>query len=216
MKPFWRDWSTTALVRWVIGLIVILGTAAIFLDLAGDIWLRERFTWDAPIMQTVYTWRHSWLNAVMIFITDTASEFAIIVVAALSYIFWRQGRLADTVTIVASVVGAAVLSLVLKVLFARPRPDVIPPLVVEPTYSFPSGHTIVGVALYGLMAVFFWRQRLYGWALLSSLWVLTVGFSRVYLGVHYPSDVLGSLALGVIWLTVVVAVHDRLHTSHRR
>jgi len=216
MKPFWREWSIAALARWVVGLIVILGAAAIFLDLAGDIWLQEGFAWDDPIMQTVYAWRRPWLNSAMLFFTASGGRFAVIPVAVLSYAFWRQGRLPDTITVIVSVGGAAILTLVLKALFGRPRPDIIPPLIVETTYSFPSGHTIVAVALYGLMAVLFGRQERYGWAVFSSLWVLAVGFSRIYLGVHYPSDVVGSLALGVIWLAVVMAVHDRLHASHRR
>ncbi|NLG51301.1 MAG: phosphatase PAP2 family protein [Chloroflexi bacterium] len=216
MKPFLREWSLAALARWLVGLVVILGAATIFLGVAGDVWLQEGFAWDEPILRAVYTWRRAWLNAIMLFLTASGGRLAIIPVAALSYVVWRQGRWPDSVTVLASVGGAAVLTLALKALFGRPRPDIIPPLVIETTSSFPSGHTIMAVALYGLMAVFFWRQGHYGWAILSSAWALAVGFSRVYLGVHYPSDVLGSLALGVIWLAVILAVHDRLHQPHRR
>jgi undecaprenyl-diphosphatase len=94
--------------------------------------------------------------------------------------------------------------LLLKLLFARPRPNVFPPLTLETSFSFPSGHTMAAVAFYGLIAILLWRDHHYGWALLPGLWVPLVALSRIYLGVHYPSDVLASLAVGTIWLALIL------------
>ena len=99
--------------------------------------------------------------------------------------------------------------MVLKLLFARPRPALFPPLVVESGFSFPSGHVTTSVAVYGLLAVFLWRQGHRGWAIVAAAWVLVVAVSRIYLGVHYPSDTLGSITFASLWLWAVVAIRTR-------
>ena len=65
---------------------------------------------------------------------------------------------------------------------------------------------MAAIAVYGLTAVLLWQRRRTGWAVLAGLWVPLVALSRVYLGVHYPSDVLASLAVGTIWLILVMFV----------
>jgi len=82
------------------------------------------------------------------------------------------------------------------------------PLVVERGFSFPSGHVTASVAVYGFLAVLLWRNNRRAWAIFSAAWVFVVAASRVYLGVHYPSDVLGAMSLTSLWLMIVLAVHD--------
>jgi len=84
---------------------------------------------------------------------------------------------------------------------------VFPPLTTETSYSFPSGHAMAAVAVYGVLALLLWQRGKRGWAVLAGAWVPLVAISRVYLGVHYPSDVLASLALGTIWLIIVWFTH---------
>lgn len=121
---------------------------------------------------------------------------------------WRR-MWRDALVLLTSVMGAALLVAVLKVLVQRPRPDFIEPLIHAGGYSFPSGHATTGTALYltlGLLAsgwVKRWEIRIY--ILLGSLAVIAViGFSRLYLGVHYVSDVLAGFALGAFWVTLCV------------
>jgi undecaprenyl-diphosphatase len=64
------------------------------------------------------------------------------------------------------------------------------------------------VAVYGFLAVLLWRQNHWGWAILSGAWVLVVALSRIYLGVHYPSDALGAMIFASLWLMVIFAVRD--------
>jgi undecaprenyl-diphosphatase len=101
------------------------------------------------------------------------------------------------------------LNQVLKLFFARPRPDVFPPLTVEHSYSFPSGHMMAAVSVYGFIALILWKRRQRLLALMSALLIPVVGFTRIYLGVHYPSDVVGALAVGVAWLFLVYAGYRR-------
>jgi undecaprenyl-diphosphatase len=108
------------------------------------------------------------------------------------------------VALVVCYAGSWLLTDGLKLLFVRPRPDVFPPLTTELGYSFPSGHALTSAALYGFLAFLCWQARRRVWALLLAFFGLWIGASRVYLGVHYPSDVLAASAVGVVWLAVVV------------
>ena len=99
-----------------------------------------------------------------------------------------------------SVGGAVLLNVVLKLAFGRARPQVIPWLWQEGDTSFPSGHSSMAAALAVTVTALVWRTP-YRWpvAVFGVLYTVIMGVSRVYLGVHYPTDVLGGWALGVAW-----------------
>jgi len=117
----------------------------------------------------------------------------------------RRGRRGDALLVAVAVTGAEVLTLAMKLGFRRERPFFSDPLARESTFSFPSGHAMVSVAVYGVLAFLLagelasWRARL-AVLLPAALLVLLIGFSRLYLGVHYLSDVLAGFAGGLAWL----------------
>jgi membrane-associated phospholipid phosphatase len=114
-----------------------------------------------------------------------------------------------------AVLGGEVLNLLLKDLFARPRPSFEHPLVVDTSYSFPSGQAMGSVVVYGMLAYFFvltsraWGKRavLVGGA---AIIVLLIGFGRIYLGAHYVSDVVGGFTAGGAWLSAVITAWDAM------
>jgi len=196
-------------LRWLGGLAVVLTLGAIFTELAEDVWFHEGFTWDAPLILTLHQLGRPWLDTVMRVLTQTGEGGAIALALALAgWFLWRRQRL-NAATVVIGFAGAAALNSLLKLLLKRPRPAIFPPLVAESGFSFPSGHVTAAVAVYGLLAVFLWRQGHRAWAVASGAWVLVVAVSRIYLGVHYPSDTLGSLTFATLWLFVVFAIGDR-------
>ncbi len=112
--------------------------------------------------------------------------------------------------------GSVITGYLLKMLIDRPRPGGIIPLITETSGSFPSGHSTISVALYGYLAyllyVLFPSKRpliLAGVLLLIAL----IGFSRLYLGVHFPTDVISGYILGSIWLIVGVEVVRRMNSK---
>lgn len=120
-------------------------------------------------------------------------------------LLWRRGRRAWAVAGVVSAAGAALLDEAIKWLFLRPRPPAPYPSLGG--YSFPSGHATLAVAFYGFCAWLALRSQLpRGWkaAVVTGcgLLALVVGASRVYLSVHWLSDVLGGYATGAAWLTL--------------
>ena len=103
------------------------------------------------------------------------------------------------------------LNRILKYVFQRPRPHFDDPLLSLTSYSFPSGHTMTATVLFGVLAAYFfttapdWRRRVVIFFVASFL-ILLVGFSRIYLGAHYLSDVLGAMAEGLAWLSFCLTV----------
>lgn len=124
------------------------------------------------------------------------------------YFIWRHERAHLGLWIVA-LLGGLVINLLLKAWFARPRPTFANPLTVALFYSFPSGHATLSLVVYGLLTYFLRQATPHVWEriLLTSgaiLLVLLIGFSRLYLGVHYLSDVLAGFATGGLWLSFCI------------
>lgn len=148
-------------------------------------------------------------------ITELGSTAAVTGVALLTIVVglligpWRHG-VAGALTIGLASIG----NQAFKALVARARPDVLEPLVVEHGFSFPSGHAALGMVAYGVLAVLVARSRLSRRARLATIaalavLVLLIGVSRIWLGVHYPTDVLAGWTAGA----VIVLVYARLTRS---
>jgi membrane-associated phospholipid phosphatase len=135
----------------------------------------------------------------------------VLVVAGASAYLVPRGRGRDALLLVLAAVGAQLLTWILKALFERPRPSFEDPVATAGWFSFPSGHALSSIAVYGALAFVIGRGRRSS-ALLAGLALLVaaIGFSRLYLGVHYLSDVLAGFSAGFAWLLLAIAlVHAR-------
>lgn len=120
-------------------------------------------------------------------------------------------RYAESAALAIIVLGCSAFNIGLKHLFQRGRPVFDDPILTLPTYSFPSGHAAVSTVFYGLLAIYVLeqdRRRAVTWAAIgvATTMVALICFSRVYLGLHYLSDVLGGAAEGIAWLAACWAV----------
>jgi len=192
------------LIRWLLGLGVVSALMFVFAKLAEDVWFQEGFSWDAPIILAIHQLGSPTLDLFMRFVTQTGELGAITVAIIMAGWFLSKSRRIEAYTVVVAFGGAVTINSLLKLLFARPRPSLFPPLVVERGFSFPSGHVTASMAVYGLLAVVLWQNKQYGWSILSGLWILLVAVSRVYLGLHYPSDTLAAIAFTSLWVIAVV------------
>ena len=128
-------------------------------------------------------------------IGDTIGRIAILAVV-FPLLLWRQRR-ADALWLALMMAGGTALNLILKQLFAAPRPDLLPHLDVVHSYSFPSGHAAGNMMLFGALAMLAARRSVY-WA--AGGMIALIGVSRVWLGVHWPSDVMAGWVEGFGWL----------------
>jgi undecaprenyl-diphosphatase len=136
----------------------------------------------------------------------TALLTLIVLVVTIYYVL--QGRYREMLVMLTAVLGAFMLSYMLKGIFDRPRPDLIPEGEYVYTASFPSGHALLAASTYltlGIIVAQLMAQiklRVFV-LLLSTIVIVLVGFSRVYLGVHWPTDVLAGWTIGIVWAMLV-------------
>lgn len=152
--------------------------------------------------------------------TITYAGDAIAVISILVILFaFNKTRHRFAIPVFISVMTSAALNFLLKNIIARPRPAGI--MLVNATgYSFPSGHAMVNIALYGMVILLVWKYienkklRYIITAVCASL-ILAIGYSRVYLGVHYTTDVLGGWVIGLV-VTVIVYKGWRYFDENKR
>jgi membrane-associated phospholipid phosphatase len=135
---------------------------------------------------------------------------ALVAAVAAAHLVGRK-RLRDATVVVLAIVGAQLGGWVLKALFERPRPSFDDPVASADWFSFPSGHAMSSIALYGALVYVFadrLRSREARLGVLGgvALLVLAIGFSRLYLGVHYLTDVLAGYSAGLAWLLLLLGV----------
>jgi len=144
----------------------------------------------------------------------SAAVITIVLVAVIGFVAIRRQYHALGLIIV-SVAGGGLINLLLKHFFARPRPDLVEPLMRETSASFPSGHSLLSAVVYLTLGALLTRlvqpKRLKLYIITTALFLsFIVGLSRVYLGVHYPTDVLAGWTVGLVWAVVCWLVAARL------
>ncbi len=204
----------------VIGLVVSAICLWVFAKLAREVLSEQEFTLiDNSIAADLHLYATP--LATQVFLILSAFGFQILYLVALVvglYFILKRAWLRLSLWI-AALVGGQVLNLLLKDWFARPRPVFSDPLAVALFYSFPSGHATMSLIAYGLIAYFLWTsaaprfpRRLATVAL--TLLILLIGLSRLYLGVHYFSDVIAGFAAGGLWLSFCITAADFIRRRH--
>lgn len=166
---------------------------------------------DSPVTHWLVEHRVPWLTWVMLAVTQLGSAWFVITLVAIVTLVLVGRRSSRSLMLIVplSAAGASLLVTVVKLLIARPRPTIGDVVAVANGFSFPSGHSAQAVATYAALAwvvtrgLFRRGARTAVW-LAAGVIVLLIGFSRLYLGVHWLSDVIGGYTIGACWLVVVV------------
>lgn len=181
----------------------------VFAQIAEEVLEKESQAFDTRILLAIERIHTPLLDRVMLAITFIGDPTVLLVIC-LGFGIWllKQGRRATTTTLGVAVVGSIVLNFLLKNLFGRARPELWNRIVDVGYYSFPSGHAMVSLVIYGLIGYILSTRFPRARTLIICLTVILVaaiGFSRLYLGVHWPTDVAAGYAAGLVWLIACIS-----------
>jgi len=194
-----------------VGFAAAAAALLLFGYLANEVLRGETLRFDSFIRNNVHSWASPPLTYAMRAVTQLGAP-RFLIVLSLVLILWlaRMGRKRAAILLVVAAAGAAALDELLKLVFHRPRPEAFFGYPEPSTYSFPSGHAIASCCFYGVLAAIVTaRMRSRGakiavWTA-AALVAAAIGFSRIYLGVHYPSDVVAGYAVAVVWVAALRA-----------
>lgn len=172
-------------------------------------------TFDSIIISFVQGFETPLVTSIMkvfSFIGGTKSV-AVISLLAIFFLYKVLKHRSELVLFIAVIAGAGLLFTTLKQMFHRARPD-LHRLAEASNYSFPSGHATMSFALYGILTFLLWRHipTRFGRTILiifSVFMILAIGISRIYLGVHYPSDIIAGYFISAFWLTFAIGFYQR-------
>lgn len=192
-----------------VGGILLAGFALwVFAQIADEVLEKESYAFDSSVLLAIRRIHTPLLERSMIGITFIGDP-SVLLVLSIGVSIWllRQGRRASAATIAIGALGAIGLNVLLKHLFGRARPALWNRIVDVGQYSFPSGHAMVSLVIYGLIGYiittkFPQQQKLI--IILTAILIVTIGFSRLYLGVHWPTDVIAGYAAGFVWLIACI------------
>ena len=186
----------------------------VFAELAEEVHELEEFVFDAPLL----TWLHAvatpGLDRFFIGVSAAGYEFGVVpidILMVLALLAWRRWR--EALFAACALGGSGLLNLATKQVFQRDRPSLWESVAPESTFSFPSGHAMGSMTLAVTVVLLAWHTR-WRWpaVIAAAVFVALVGLSRIYLGVHYPSDIIGGWAAGMAW---VVGVYFAIYRGGR-
>ena len=182
-----------------------------FTSLVGEVHENEIFPFDAPMLNTLHAMSTPALDRFFVLMTRLGYRWGVIPVDAVVLVFLAmRRRFRDSLFFGIAVIGSAVLNIVAKNHYARMRPDLWISLTPETTYSFPSGHAMGSMTL-GVALMLLWWPTRGRWPVIiaSTTLIFLVGLSRIYLGVHYPSDILAGWTAAIAWTYGMYMLVDR-------
>ncbi len=216
--PAWlraHAWRLAALFLCVLAPLWLFGEIA---EEVGELDSARGLGWDETILLYLRSQSGPVLDRLMLGIsTISAGPWVATVDVAVFVFLWAARRQLDALFWAFATGGAALLNVAAKHGYARIRPDLWPSIAPELSYSFPSGHTMQSMALAAAAVALLWSTPARGWAIaVGAAFTGLVGLSRVYLGVHFPSDVAAGWAASLAWVVGLRLVFDHRAARRRR
>lgn len=210
-KTLARDLFVAYVAAWGVG---ILYGASIRVSSTWD----EGAAWERNMLRWFHAWTlPPWLDAVVLQVPLTGTNLTILpLTLAIGLWLWkrkRRGIIALQLLVVT--VGSLSLNPTMKYMLGRDRPDLFPRRGMYNWASYPSGHAILTIAVYLTVALLLYRTRGWRWPFMVAPAVfLANSYSRLYLAVHWPTDLIGGLLIGIVWLYGTWRAFSR-HPTHR-
>jgi len=196
------------------GMLLLFVFVGILLPLAGfgalahELREGEGFFFDVPLLEFAHGMARAGFDRFFVVVAALGYQYGVVPVdvVLVAILGWTR-RLREGLFAGLAIIGSALLNLGAKPLFGRDRPSLWESIAPEGNYSFPSGHAMGSMTLACVMVLLCWHTRLRWPAVIAmSAFVALVGLSRIYLGVHYPSDILAGWAAAIAWTYAVYAL----------
>ncbi|MDQ6665900.1 MAG: phosphatase PAP2 family protein [Acidobacteriota bacterium] len=198
------------------GLLLAVLSVMLFAWLGEEVLENDTARFDNRVRALVHAEARPSLTEAMKVTSDVGSPIAVSVWTLAAFaIFWKQRKRRDALSLAATVLGASIVDYVLKISFHRVRPVPFFSLPTPLTFSFPSGHSMLAFCFYTALAYLLCShtasagKRVAIWIAAVAIFLL-IGLSRIYLGVHYPSDVIAGYAAGSVWVATLYAAEQIL------
>lgn len=177
----------------------------IFVLIANQVYGNRVIPFDASVLLWLHSWSNPALDTLAVALTDIGGAVAVsLYAAALVAALLLCGRYRMATFVFTAASSALAANVVLKILFQRSRPELWERLVIEHSYSFPSGHAMMSATFACIVVAMLWQTRYKLAAIIGgALFVVLIGLTRMYLGVHYPTDVLAGWCLGAASVTLI-------------
>lgn len=190
--------------RWCLLFICLI----IFIVILENVYDAEIIAFDTNIYNAISLSRTNAMTNIVKIITQFGSAKFLILITLLSFVVIKNKKI--PISIALNLVSIGALNQILKIIIRRPRPEGFR-LIEETGYSFPSGHSMASMAFYGLIIYFVFKyvknkNTKMTICTILSLLILFIGMSRIYLGVHYASDVIAGFVLSIAYLVVFITI----------
>ena len=217
-----KSFYTTVGIFLTVGAVLAILATAAFAELAERVLAGGTQAFDVAILQWLHTHQSKQLTALMVEMTYLGTGTVVIVVVGVAALFlWHTEHKHSARLLLAATVGNILLNGALKLVYHRARPSVFEWQTTAVSSSFPSGHAMSATVVYGTVAYLLIRLQRHQWAKLLTLFsaislILLICLTRLYLGVHYPSDVIGGIIVGLAWASFCMATLEASLALARR
>ncbi|MFD1929674.1 phosphatase PAP2 family protein [Sporosarcina siberiensis] len=200
-------------LRLLLALILCICFGVLFGYIASAISSESIVDFDRTVIDFVQGMETTWLTTALKGFTWIGSVYFVAPIGLLivGYLYFKLHYRHQAVLFATVMIGTVVVNFLLKIYFKRERPE-IHKIMEANGFSFPSGHTMMAFSLYAIIAYIAWRNVRTTLSrvllfLFAVTMIIVIGMSRIYLGVHFPSDVIGGLAASALWLTIAISVY---------
>jgi undecaprenyl-diphosphatase len=217
-----RDLRAAVGVVLLAGILAAAAGTALFAWFAAHVRSGRTQGWDEAFLRYLAEHRIPWLESTLVEVTLLGTATVVVAIAGVAALFLALTRhKASAALLLSSTAGSVILNNVLKTFFDRPRPQIFTWGTHALTTSFPSGHAMSAATVYATIAYLVarlekrrsTRRVTY---VVATLFIVAISFSRLYLGVHYPSDVLAGLVVGLAWAGFCMAMLEAVQWYQRR
>ena len=225
LRKFWNshiDSRITTLITTieVTGLIICLLIIYLLAKLSEEVWEKEAFAFDKTILLWIHQFANPTWDNIMLNITKLGNPTMMVIITIISLgILWWKKYHQEAKILGLHAFGGVILSYGLKLSFRKARPQLWQQLITETSYSYPSGHALGSMIIYGFIAyllAFHYPKFTKIIYLFAVILIAAIGLSRLYLGVHWPTDIIAGYGVGYLWLMFSIIMLKLQQSRHIR